>query len=235
MADPRSTSTTRNSTGGVGIANTPYAMDLIPFAPKFKFLYIVDIQFKAGYQQSTRTKFALLTRTATRPNPKFVTEEIPFYGVHVPVVKRTKFDPMTFTFIDDNANEMMDFFAAATKWMSPITNYQPSSLVEELQYEFAGSGASAKQYSVSSSPTPFIETIKLYHVYNYGESYNLYNFCNPVITELTLDDLDMSSSEGTTLKMVFDYTHFNLEVGKPMNSAISSIVGSTTSRLRSDL
>ncbi len=252
MADPRLYATYRmtdpvaaGSAGALSIS--PYALDLVMSAPKSKFLFIVDVRFKPGFESGNNNKFALLAKTATRPNPKFVTEDISMYGFQMPVVKRTKFDPMTYTFVDDNQNQMMNFFSSATRWMSPIVNKDPGELIELTQYDFRMYSATnvdginsppqktPHSYAMSANPHPFIDSIRLYHVYEYGKYYNLYNFCNPVITELSLDDLDMSSSDGTTLKLVFDYTHYNLEVGKQMSRNVSTLVGETMTRMRGDL
>lgn len=254
MADPRIIAAQQRITSLTSVIDKPlyntraavnYASDLVNFAPKFRFLYVVQVEFKPGFATGASNKFALLSKSATRPSPKFVTEEIPMYGVMVPVVKRTKFDPMTHVYLDDGQNEMMNFFSVATRWMSPITNIGYGA--ENLQYDFKLNQATnadgprtpqpalkPHSYSIGTNPTPFLERITVHHVYDYGEHVNSYQFFSPVVTELTLDELDMGASELSSLKMVFDYTHFTMEIGKPMTASVAKLVGNAT-RMRNDL
>lgn len=228
-------------------SNSPYAVDLIPFQFKYKFLYVVTIDILPKFQTGNKSRFALLTRTASRPSPKFETEEINMYGIRVPITKRTKFDPVTLTFLDDNQNEMMNFFATASRWMSPVTTLHPDQDVENLQYDFQyhqpfdGDGKNRQpdtqphRYAVSANPEPFVESVTVYHVYEYGNRVNVFKYAKPVITELALDDLDMSSNEPTTLKVSLDYTHVYTQLGLPMSRDIAELVGSTTYHMRNDL
>jgi hypothetical protein len=47
--------------------------------------------------------------------------------------------------------------------------------------------------------------IRLYHVFDYGNRMTVYNFANPRIVQLSPDDVDMASNEGSELSINFSY------------------------------
>jgi hypothetical protein len=239
--------------------NQPYGMDLIEYAHKFKFLFAVQFNFSEGYEfVGGRNKFALLAQTCDLPNPVFEFEEVNLYGARTTVTKRTTFNPVTMTFLDDNQNEMMRFYTNALRALSPITNVTQTSAVYTGQYNFQMNQAIGNDgrnsivatrphlYPVSSgplfindrkpSPTNLLTSINIYHIYSYGRAYNKYTLHTPRIEKFELPQLDMTDS-GTVsaLTLGLKYTSFDVELEQPMTGHVSSLVGDTMYRVRRDL
>lgn len=223
-------------------SNLPYATDLIAFAYKYKFLFFVDITLNpdAVYEMPSDPRFSLLAQTSTRPSPKFEMDEVNLYGARTGVAKRTRFSEMKMTFLDDQQNKMMDFYTAASRWMSPITNV--SSFHEKLQYDFQLNGgthvdgqmsynAKAHRYAVSANSTPFLSQVKLYHVYEYGQKVNVYTFYQPQITDLNLDDVDMKDDGLSILSFNFEYISYSVELALPFTQDIAGKVGQVKYKL----
>lgn len=104
---------------------SPWALDLIAHAPRFKFMYIVDIKFSTAYNvwnEKLADGLAFITKSSTRPNVEFEYDEVNMYNYWTQIIKRTRFTPMTMRFIDDNTNNALNFYAAYMRAISPITN-----------------------------------------------------------------------------------------------------------------
>ena len=116
---------------------SPYAVDLIQRAPRFKFMYIVDIKFTPAYAEynGIASGMAFITKSSTRPQVDFEYEEVNMYNYRTQVAKRTIFQPMTMRFIDDQTGTTMRFYELYLKSMSPITTYAPTSPALPGTYE----------------------------------------------------------------------------------------------------
>lgn len=104
---------------------SPWAVDLIKYAPRYKFMYIVDIKFSPAYRvwnEKLANGLAFITKSSTRPQVDFEYDEVNMYNYWTQVIKRTRFNPMTMRFIDDNTNNALNFYAAYMRAISPITN-----------------------------------------------------------------------------------------------------------------
>ena len=66
-------------------------------------------------------------------------------------------------------------------------------------------------------------SIKLYHIFDFGQKVNRYEFYAPKITELTLDDLDMATSDVTELQIQFTYDslHFTPDIDLASTDSVS--------------
>lgn len=214
---------------------TPYAMALINFAPKYKFLFIVQITFSQSYQalRNIGDDFAFVVKTSSRPNVEYEYEEINMYNFRTHVPKRAKFKPMSMTFYDDNQNNANLFYTAYLRAMSPIVNNGADTIPVELlqdaamSYEnpsattFGGtqSGGSiptvrggASLNPMPSGESSIISQIKLFHIFEYGRLMNVYTFQNPKITALNLDDLTMlESGAGSEMSFDFEYDALYIE------------------------
>lgn len=209
---------------------SPYAIDMIARAPKFKFLFIVEFiptMAYANLQGGTPIlDMAFVVKTSTRPNIKFHTEDVNYYNYRTNFITKTIFDEMTMTFHDDNTNAATQFYTSYLKAVSPIANLDPNRGYTEpghLKYrgmEFNDStlsqpgrianGISANAYAASRGPlqndaTNVFAGIRLYHVYDYGNKMTIYDFMNPRIVTLAPSDLDMSTSDPSELSITFSY------------------------------
>jgi hypothetical protein len=220
------------------ITVSPYAMDLFAFAPKYKFLFVVQFTFNAPYMQDSnfQRQFAFVVKKSTRPGVKYNQEDVNYYNFRTHVTTKAEFDEMSMSFYDDGKNNVNAFYTAYIRAMSPITNYSDPSQVNNLENEGllnnTNNGAmeipgivGAMPYSQMSSGSTgplaesnktIINNIRLFQVFDYGRKVNIFNFYNPRITTLDLDDVDMSSSEVNTMDIKFVFESMYVDLDKPM-------------------
>lgn len=137
----------QTSLGGACEAS-PYAIDLIARAPKYKFLFIVEFKPTAPYTALgvggvPVLEMAFAVKRSSRPNIKFQTEDVNYYNYRSQFVTKTMFEEMTMSFHDDIRNAATQFYNAYLKAVSPIANIDPdggghqSSMLELNGMEFA--------------------------------------------------------------------------------------------------
>lgn len=212
---------------------SPYAIDLIARAPKYKFLFVVQFVPEAGYgalggQDFGPLDMAFTVKRSTRPTPRFTYEDVNYYNFRSKVVTKTEFEDMTMSFHDDTLNFATQFYHAYTRAMMPITGLEngESSLLEQGGMDFVGNtlrenqiqnAIGANVYSASSGPLfndrkQIFKEIRLYHLFDNGNRMNVWRFLNPRITSINLDDLDMSvGTEGSELSLTFNYDSVYLD------------------------
>lgn len=161
---------------------SPYAIDLLNHAPKYKFLFVVQFVFNSPYTDLKDLDFAFVVKTSSRPNVKIDMEDVNYYNFRSKFITKTSFEEMKMSFHDDTGfgrgtstnnafanpsgergNNALRFYNAYMRATSPITNN--SSAVELLAakdegMEFAAldfpevveGTIRAPRYSASSGP-----------------------------------------------------------------------------------
>lgn len=207
---------------------SPYAIDLIARAPKYKFLFVVQFIPNSGYgplggQDLAPLDMAFTVKKSTRPNVKFHMEDVNYYNYRTKVTTKTEFEEMSMSFHDDQQNVAARFYHAYTRAMSPITGLETGVSSNELEYggmDFAGNTFNPNQingqipagtYAASSGilaedNKQIFSEIRLYHLFDNGNSMNVWRFFNPRLSSLVMDELDMSiGNEGCDLSLTFNY------------------------------
>ena len=236
---------------GVDIFDTPKKKNLIARAPKHKFMFVVSFIFNTPYNTAlglVGNETAFVIKRSTRPGIKFQTEDVNYYNFRTKVVTKTEFEEMSMTFHDDMQNYAMRFYNAYRRAMSPITNMDGGNGligIEDLGMDFgaaltsasaiektidsnsyaASRGALAPQGKAGNGVTENVDMLKeirLFHVYDGGRKMNVFTFLNPRMTEMTLDDLDMSSSEGSEVGIKFHYDSVYIRTGLPANTTLNN-------------
>jgi len=228
--DPKSNEPRQHAMCGA----SPYAVDLISYAPKYKFLFVVEFEFTTPYaDQFKDIRAAFVVKNSTRPNINFEYEEVNMYNFWTRIPKRTIYEPVTMRFYDDNRNQAMLLYNAYLKAMSPIANMsfdqssaavrgtlESQSMDYEKMYTSNANGAPSHAYAASLGPTAGRDTmnifkkITLYQVYNAGRSMNVYKFYNPKILTMELDDVDMADNgNGNELSFQFAYDSLHIDTG----------------------
>lgn len=231
---------------------SPYAVDMIRRAPKFKFLFIVEFIPTEPYANLRGSipalDMAFVVKTSTRPNIKFVTEEVNYYNYRTSFITKTQFEDMQMTFHDDNTNAATQFYASYLKAISPIANLNPERGLTNpyhLQHrgmEFVTSegnttlsqpnliapGIAADEYAASKGllegdVANVFDRIRLYHVFDYGQRMTIYTFANPRIVTLAPDDLDMAGGDGSELSITFSYDSVYVEPDVKLNTTSGNI------------
>jgi hypothetical protein len=208
---------------------SPYAVDLIARAPKYKFLFVVQFIANKGYgdlsgQGLSPLDMAFTVKKASRPNLKFHYDDVNYYNYRTKVITKTEFEEMNMSFLDDTQNIAGQFYHAYMRAMSPITGIEESGaladLLEQGGMDFENKTLTANQimntigastYAASSGTLAndtkdVFKEIRLYHLFDNGNRMNVWRFFNPKITSLNLDELDMSiGTEGSELSIQFTY------------------------------
>lgn len=205
---------------------SPYAVDLIARAPKYKFLFMVQFVTAAGYNEldSIMRGMAFVVKKSSRPKINYLTENVNFYNYRSKVIVKSEFEEMNMTFHDDILNNTTAFYTAYLNAMTPISNMAPATAAtqdsfEQLGMSFRGHTLSpSNKYAASVGPLKndnkqaIFKEIILYHVYNYGINVNVYHFINPRVTQLSPDEVDMSvGNEGNELGITFAYDSVYVE------------------------
>lgn len=209
---------------------SPYAVDLIARAPKYKFLFVVQFIADEGYSELGGGDYgpldmAFTVKKSTRPSAKFVTEDVNYYNFRTKVITKTEFEEMSMSFHDDTMNIATQFYTAYLRAMSPITGIVPgaqthSDLLEERGMDFMdntlrsneiinaidGNTYAATHGPLASDSKQVFKEIRLYHLFDYGNRMTVYRFVNPRILSLSPDEVDMSvGNEGNELTITFAY------------------------------
>lgn len=225
---------------------SPYARELIRYAPKQKFLFVVDIQFSPAYKEwdPYGKGMAFVVKRSTRPQIEWEYEEVNMYNFWTKVPKRTTFQPVTLTFYDDNKNYAQLFHTAYTRAMSPITNMQfeqkvqGSDFFEQNSMNFANElsggtfsegepttrGYTASLGALNDNTKHVLSEIRLFHLFDYGKLANIYHFYNPKIQSFTPDDLNMAESgEGTEMEFNFAYDSMFMAPGYSIQNSDGTV------------
>ncbi len=208
-----------------------YAADLIRYAPKYKFLYVVEFIFNNNYiNTSFQNDFAFLIKQFDRPNINITHDDVNMYGYRTKVPKSIAYEPFTIQLHDDIQNKSMNFVTSYLRAVSPISNIpggagstDPTSYQESsMQYDLGGKHGDTPTNNYASSLGPLIgdaivllQEINLYHVYDYGQFMNAYRFKNPKITQLSFDSLSMGEEDGSMITCQFAYDTVYIETGLP--------------------
>ncbi len=203
---------------------SPYAIDLIQYAPKYKFLFIVQITMATGYESLAHSgnHLAFVVKNSTRPNVNIDHEEVNMYNFWTRVPKRTVYEPITMRFYDDNKNIGHLFYTSYLRSISPISKLGGMGKAGVLSVEYlqsismnkndpTGAVQSAASLSILEGDiTSMITEIKLFHIYDYGRSMNVYHFHHPKFLSMNLDELDVAENGGGNeieLQFAYDALH----------------------------
>lgn len=195
-----------------------YAQSLIQYAPKYKFMFILQFTLKEEYSDwgPHANHLAFVVKNTGRPNINVEYEEVNFYNFWSRVPKRTVYEPITMRFHDDQKNGATEFFQFYLKAISPIARmggYRKTNVMNHQHLEDVGLNGSRRDYNSSASigalegdHTAIIDTLSVFHLFDYGRLMSVYNYKNPKILSMNLDDLDMSEgATGSEVEFQFAY------------------------------
>ena len=215
---------------------SPYAMDLITFAPKFNYMFMVQITFQPDYvnlsmQESQiiphndEIKFPFLCHQFVRPIIKVEHDQINMYNFRTQVAKRVEYDPITLKLYDDNKNSSMVFLEKYLKLISPAARKSPS---QQDVYEGDGmrmdvfsltgnTGANSFTYASGSMGglinhnKSILRKVEVFHIFNYGTSVNKYTFLNPKIMQMSTTDFNMAEDDVASIELQMNYDSMFIE------------------------
>ena len=215
---------------------SPYAVDLIARAPKYKFLFVVQFICNSGYSELDNLDFAFVVKKSTRPTVTFQTEDVNFYNFRTKYNTKTDFDDMEMSFHDDTQNYATRFYAAYMRAMSPVTNLtsfvdpenegmdfensvnSDNNMTNPIEQTIANNYYSASRGPLVDGQKQILQEVRLFHVFDYGKKMNVFRFLNPRISTIALDAVDMSiGDEGSELSIKFNYDSVYVDTDVPMD------------------
>ena len=104
------------------------------YFPKYSSWFCVEFEFTDGYKANITPlpTFAFLCTKATRPTIKFDIEEVNKYNQRVFVQKRSEYEPLDLTFIDDDKNITHTNFETMLRLLVPNMNLQGAPKLSDV-------------------------------------------------------------------------------------------------------
>lgn len=209
-----------------------YAQDLINLGVKLNYRFLAHFEMNPPYDRSVGSwdqKFLL--HKADRPTISFEYEDVNMYNFRTKVIKSATYQPISMTFYDDQESNTLSFFQQYLQAVSPIANtggegnesinYENNVFgYESLKLDTNDANPSAYQavYNYPSSVGPLLldqkeifKTIRLVHIYLGGGKMDVYTLHRPRITEMNMDELDMTATAANAITATIDYDAVNIE------------------------
>lgn len=191
-------------------------------APRTKFSFYVRIeldpavtrapQFTAKHAQ----EIGLLVKTAELP--KYTIDQITKnqYNRKKIVYKQLNYDPVTFTFHDDNTGIVNALWAIYYGYYS-VDRGNPNAAWGATHYQPAGTALSNFRYGMDNNVTsPLIKSISIYTMSR--RRFNGYTLVNPKITSWQHGQLDYAANEGLEHTMTVAYEAVQYSSGTVQNN-----------------
>jgi hypothetical protein len=186
--------------------------------PKLKFLFTVQFfprdglkLLHSGDQDMTKMAFAL--KRATRPQPNITYQDVNFYGLRTKVAIKLDYGTVTLGFYDDVVNRAHNIVTQYIRYVSPISSISKD---EADNLDGADYGAITIGAYADNPLGPFAAMRVTHHMLddkhaNTGKAKQVfYDYLNPKILSVNLDDLDMSQSEASMVEVTFVYDSVNI-------------------------
>lgn len=161
--------------------------------------------------------FAFLCTKTSRPKVKFEIEEINRYGQRVYVQKRSEYEPLDMSFIDDDQNATHNAMNLLMSVLIPNSNLDHSPTLKDVM-AYNG-GISAYAGSMSAYPSGpngktrcfLLEKINVYQMFRWGNYVNRYTYHNPIVSSLAMSDSDTTGNTESSIDMTFRYGSVKLD------------------------
>lgn len=226
---------------GCGIS--AYARDLIQYAPKHNFMFMVKFVFQSDYenlgvqehaknQKSEEIKFHYLCKSFTRPSVNIDYEDVNMYNFHTKVAKRVTYDPVNVKLYDDIQNSSMVFLEKYLKIRSPVARHNSNvgNLYELYGMDYGGveaaedgqaalPGSSASMGGLINENRSVLKQVEVYHIFAYGRRVNKYTYINPKIMQFNISDFDMEDTgEAASIDIQMAYDSMHIETDIPVST-----------------
>jgi hypothetical protein len=213
---PKTTNTTTlpPSTEYIGLLSSDknYAQILNDYAPKSKFLYIVEFIFYTEYTNDIPQNFTFLIHKFDRPEISVEYEEVNMYNFRTNIPKKTNYGPVSFDLHDDVQNETMNFLVSYLRRISPLFNQQYVNNLEKNGMNPENASSSYGLFTTENN-TNIIQTINVYHLYNLSNTMDKHTFNNPKIEKVSMSELNMAESTGSSITLSIIYDNYYLSTG----------------------
>jgi len=211
---PPTTDTTTQSPDSIALLSSDknYAQILNNYAPKSKFLYIVEFIFYAEYTSNVPHNFTFLIHKFDRPEISVEYEEVNMYNFRTNIPKKTNYGPVSFELHDDVQNEGMNFLVSYLRRISPLFNQEYANNLELNGMNPENTSSSYGLFTTENN-TNIIQSINVYHLYNLSNTMDKHTFNNPKIEKATMSELNMAESTGSSITLTMVYDNYYLSTG----------------------
>jgi hypothetical protein len=181
-------------------------------APKLKFNFTISFDYTdmftayAGDDDPYSISFGV--KQITRPNPNIIYEDVNYYNFMTKVATKMDFGVTTVTLYDDRNNKAHNIFKNYIESVSPLANNERGAA--QLLHR-AGQSTSASIGPLTSDATNGpIKSIRVTHFVDQYGSKVIYDYLNPKIQNVALDELDMTQSDVNTISFTFLYDSYKV-------------------------
>ena len=216
---------------------TPYAMDLINYQPKHRFLFKVifdtydsqNFNNLLGGTSHDKSAFQYVIKHIDKPTISFEYEDVNYYNFRTKVLKFIRHDALSMTMIDDINNTFHNFFTGYMKSHSPISktyNVQTQASYDELKsngFQFNDLNGSNGVDSAIRGVLPnnnynILSSIRIFQYFAQGTKVNVFRFINPRIIDFNFEEASHEGSDqGNHCTIRFDYDALFLEPTKQVS------------------
>lgn len=194
-------------------------------APKTSFLFTVEFQYRdvgdaykahIGHREMGEIRYDL--KSATRPNVTMNQEDVNFYGYRAKITNRINYGTVTLTFYEDSVNRSNDLLWKYINLISPLTREPPTAVsagdvTDDALTNFTNTVGALPDGAKNGT----FASMKVHHHYISNDSGDIplhkvttYTYTNPKIESCTMSDLDMTTSEATTISVTFTVEAVNV-------------------------
>lgn len=210
---------------------TDYAVDLITYQPKHRWMFRVLFEMEPSFSNLIKNRkdvFQYVIKHIDRPKITFDYEEVNYYNYRTKVLKQIHHDPLGMTFIDDIQDEAHSFFRTYMMSYSPImrswNSGQSLDQLEKAGFNFTDHNGTSTDSAIrgvlADGKINPIKSITLIQYFGHASASNTFRFINPRIVSFSYDEAHHEGGDnGNHITMQFDYDAMVIEKAENANGA----------------
>lgn len=175
-------------------------------SPKLKFNFGIQFTYRdnAAYPQHPGSSSGITNKFAIkqigRITPIVIYQDVNYYGFRTKVATKVDFSVLNATLYDDSGGNSLSILKKYMETISPIVSEENADMLPNTQT--IGPLENGKELGP-------IKHIDLYHYHRQGMTQ--YKFNNPKITNILADELDMTTSDVSSLTISFNYDSYFID------------------------
>ena len=175
--------------------------------PKLSFLFTVEFAFREIDANKGNKEMQLIAydlKSASRPQISVNLEDINYDGYRAKVATRMSFGTVKLTFYEDSLNTAHDLVWKYMRAVSPLTTGFGETALTDGE-DVIVDGNDQNTIGALKSADGVIRWMKVHHHYIHGDDRKIttYTYTNPKVESIDYSDLDMGSSEASTITITF--------------------------------
>lgn len=182
-------------------------------APKMKFNFTVQFILNRdlslpypGVNEMQDIMFQC--KTATRPKISVEYKDANFYNFRTKVATKTNYGTASLSFYDDGKNLAHTILQNYLTTISPIASANEGA---STLFDKNGFSSSASLGPLKERHGPITAIRVAHHYYHNGPKKITYSYINPKFTDIEFDEMDMATSDASTVSISFTYDTVNIK------------------------